>query len=131
MDAQEIYPRRLRNDQYSRSGNSWPLAATEIAFKRTNVSKQGGSAARHPTTNPSKFRRQMKWTNRYWLQAFRTTIGTSVTFFDFFKAFMIRCQGIRGGSSAALDLCYLACGRLDGFWEWKLNRGILSRLANN
>jgi myo-inositol-1(or 4)-monophosphatase len=52
-------------------------------------------------------------------------------FFDFFKAFMIRCQGIRGGSSAALDLCYLACGRLDGFWEWKLNRGILSRLANN
>lgn len=33
---------------------------------------------------------------------------------------MTRCQGIRRGGSAALDLCYLACGRLDGFWELKL-----------
>jgi myo-inositol-1(or 4)-monophosphatase len=38
----------------------------------------------------------------------------------YFKAFMTRCQGIRRGGSAALDLCYLACGRLDGFWELKL-----------
>jgi len=37
-----------------------------------------------------------------------------------FKAFMARCQGIRRGGSAALDLCYVACGRLDGFWELKL-----------
>ena len=34
---------------------------------------------------------------------------------------MTRCQGIRRGGSAALDLCYVACGRLDGFWELKLN----------
>ena len=33
---------------------------------------------------------------------------------------MTRCQGIRRGGSAALDLCYVACGRLDGFWESKL-----------
>jgi myo-inositol-1(or 4)-monophosphatase len=26
-------------------------------------------------------------------------------------------QGVRRGGSAALDLCYLAAGRLDGFWE--------------
>jgi myo-inositol-1(or 4)-monophosphatase len=38
----------------------------------------------------------------------------------FFRAFMIRTQGIRRSGSAALDLCYLACGRLDGFWELKL-----------
>jgi myo-inositol-1(or 4)-monophosphatase len=38
----------------------------------------------------------------------------------FFKAFMIRTQGIRRSGSAALDLCYLACGRIDGFWELKL-----------
>ncbi len=30
-------------------------------------------------------------------------------------------QGIRRGGSAALDLCYLACGRFDGFWELKLH----------
>ncbi len=28
-----------------------------------------------------------------------------------------RAQGLRRGGSAALDLCYLAAGRLDGFWE--------------
>jgi len=38
----------------------------------------------------------------------------------FFKGFMTRCQGIRRGGAAALDLCYLACGRIDGFWELKL-----------
>lgn len=30
-------------------------------------------------------------------------------------------QGIRRLGSAALDLCYLACGRFDGFWEENLN----------
>jgi myo-inositol-1(or 4)-monophosphatase len=38
----------------------------------------------------------------------------------YFKAFMTRCQGIRRTGSAALDLCSVACGRLDGFWELKL-----------
>ncbi|HWP23311.1 MAG TPA: inositol monophosphatase family protein [Candidatus Binatia bacterium] len=41
-------------------------------------------------------------------------------YLEFFKAFLIRCQGIRRAGSAALDLCYLACGRIDGFWELKL-----------
>jgi len=38
----------------------------------------------------------------------------------FFKAFMTRSQGIRRNGSAALDLCYVAAGRLDAFWELKL-----------
>jgi myo-inositol-1(or 4)-monophosphatase len=38
----------------------------------------------------------------------------------FFKAFMLRSQGIRRNGSAALDLCYVACGRIDGYWELKL-----------
>ena len=38
----------------------------------------------------------------------------------YFKAFMTRCQGIRRNGSAALDLCYVACGRIDGYWELKL-----------
>jgi myo-inositol-1(or 4)-monophosphatase len=36
------------------------------------------------------------------------------------KAFMLRAQGIRRGGSAALDLCYVACGRVDAYWEWRL-----------
>jgi myo-inositol-1(or 4)-monophosphatase len=39
----------------------------------------------------------------------------------FMRDFMLRSQGIRRLGSAALDLCSVACGRLDGFWEWKLH----------
>ncbi|OGQ79186.1 MAG: inositol monophosphatase [Deltaproteobacteria bacterium RIFCSPLOWO2_12_FULL_60_19] len=39
----------------------------------------------------------------------------------YFRAFMVRAQGIRRAGAAALDLCYLACGRIDGFWELKLH----------
>jgi myo-inositol-1(or 4)-monophosphatase len=42
-------------------------------------------------------------------------------YLSFVGDFMRRAQGIRRNGSAALDLCYVACGRLDGFWEWKLH----------
>ena len=29
-------------------------------------------------------------------------------------------QGVRRGGAAALDLAFVAAGRLDGFWEWNL-----------
>ncbi len=37
-----------------------------------------------------------------------------------FNHFVVRAQAIRRCGSAALDLCYVACGRFDGFWELKL-----------
>lgn len=37
-----------------------------------------------------------------------------------FKAFMMNTHGIRRLGSAALDLCYIACGRFDGYWEYNL-----------
>lgn len=36
-------------------------------------------------------------------------------------AFLKQAQGIRRPGSAALDLAYVAAGRLDGYWEYKLN----------
>jgi myo-inositol-1(or 4)-monophosphatase len=39
---------------------------------------------------------------------------------DFFACFALKAQAIRRAGSAALDLCYVACGRFDGFWELKL-----------
>jgi len=39
---------------------------------------------------------------------------------DNFARFAVRAQAIRRAGSAALDLCYTACGRFDGFWEMKL-----------
>ncbi len=34
-----------------------------------------------------------------------------------FKAFSVRAQGVRRAGAASLDMCALACGRVDGFWE--------------
>ncbi len=42
---------------------------------------------------------------------------------DHFQNFCLRAQAVRRCGSAALDLCYLACGRFDGFWELKLKPG--------
>jgi len=36
---------------------------------------------------------------------------------ELFSAFVLRSQGIRRLGSAALDCCYVAAGRLDGYWE--------------
>ncbi len=38
-----------------------------------------------------------------------------------FRAFMLRVHGIRRTGAAAIDLCYVAAGRFDGFWEQKLH----------
>jgi len=39
----------------------------------------------------------------------------------FYQEFTLRSHGVRRAGSAALDLAYVACGRLDGFWEFQLN----------
>jgi len=47
-----------------------------------------------------------------------------------FKRLFHNASGIRRAGSAAMDLCYIACGRYDGFWElglqaWDLAAGSL------
>ena len=39
---------------------------------------------------------------------------------DHFAQLAKRARGLRRDGSAALDLCYVACGRFDAFWELKL-----------
>ena len=34
-----------------------------------------------------------------------------------FSRFAARCLGVRDRGAGALDLCYVACGRFDGYWE--------------
>jgi len=38
-----------------------------------------------------------------------------------FRILLPRTSGVRRAGSAALDLAHVACGRLDGFWEFGLN----------
>jgi myo-inositol-1(or 4)-monophosphatase len=39
----------------------------------------------------------------------------------FYHQITLRSHGVRRAGSAALDLCTVACGRFDGFWEFNLN----------
>ncbi len=39
----------------------------------------------------------------------------------FYHQITLRSHGVRRAGSAALDLCYVACGRFDAFWEFNLN----------
>src|SRR5262245_56239201 len=39
------------------------------------------------------------------------------TVLEQFRGFLLEAQAVRRGGSASLDLCHLAAGRCDGFWE--------------
>jgi len=81
--------------------------------------------------------RRIRVTNRKQLDG--ALLGTGFPFksqqhldayLDMFRALFPRTAGIRRAGSAALDLAYVASGRLDGFWEiglsvWDMAAGIL------
>jgi len=48
-------------------------------------------------------------------------IRTSRANLEHFFNFMLCSQAVRRGGSAALDFCYVAAGRLEGFWEVELH----------
>jgi myo-inositol-1(or 4)-monophosphatase len=39
----------------------------------------------------------------------------------FYQQFTLRSHGVRRAGSAAIDLAYTACGRVDAYWEFNLN----------
>jgi len=39
----------------------------------------------------------------------------------FYQQITLRSHGVRRAGAAGIDLAYVACGRLDAFWEFKLN----------
>ena len=39
----------------------------------------------------------------------------------FYQEFTLRSHGVRRAGSAAIDMAYVACGRLEAFWEFQLN----------
>lgn len=42
-------------------------------------------------------------------------------YINFYRQFMVRCHDVRRSGSAALDMAWIAAGRADGFWEFKLS----------
>ncbi len=55
---------------------------------------------------------------------------TKINNLDHFSKILFQCQAIRRDGVAAIDLCYVACGYYDGFWElnlfpWDVAAGML------
>ena len=46
---------------------------------------------------------------------------SKMTNLDHWANFAMNAQALRRDGAAALDLCYVACGRFDGFWELNLS----------
>jgi len=53
---------------------------------------------------------------------YRTTEEHMDRYLQMLRQVMIETAGVRRPGSAALDLCYLAAGRVDGFWELGLRK---------
>ena len=72
-----------------------------------------------------------RWSTRCSSPAFRTTCTRASTRSSACsRAFVGRARAVRRLGSAAIDLCYVAAGRMDGFWEsdlkpWDIAGGAL------
>jgi myo-inositol-1(or 4)-monophosphatase len=116
--------------------HGFPQYAVSIGLKHKGVLVQG--VVYDPTKNElftaTRGRgaylneRRMRVSKR--LQLNEALIGTGFPFRDFadldeylamFRALTARVAGIRRAGSAALDIAYVAAGRLDGFWEMGLS----------
>lgn len=98
LDQAVIYD-PLKNELFTASRGS----GAQLDSRRIHVSRQNRlEGALLGTGFPFK---EMKNLDRY-LETFRTLITQTA--------------GIRRAGAAALDLAYVACGRLDGFWEFGL-----------
>ena len=115
--------------------HAFPIACISIAYEESGIVKLGG------VWNP--FYNEMFWAERgkgAMLNAKKIRVSRSKTlresllvtgfpydritradyYLQFMRAFMVTTHGIRRLGSAALDLCYVACGRFDGYWEFQL-----------
>lgn len=113
----------------------FPIACVSIAFEEEGIVKVGGvwnpfygewfwaEHGKGASLNGKKIRvsKQNRLKESLLVTGFPYDRREHADYYlNFMKAFMIETQGIRRLGSAALDLCYVACGRFDGYWEFKL-----------
>lgn len=125
--------------------HGFPFFSVSIALKIKNRIEHGVvyDPLRHECFAASRGRgarlndRRIRVSKQTQLSA--SLLGTGVPFRDThltqrylptFEALMGKCAGVRRTGSAALDLAYVASGRIDGFWEiglrpWDIAAGTL------
>jgi myo-inositol-1(or 4)-monophosphatase len=92
------------------------------------IAEKGKGAYLYQGKNPEEGKRRIsvstteQLSNSLLATGFPYDIRTSkIDNMNHFANFYKKSQAIRRAGSAALDLCYLAMGRFDGFWELKLS----------
>ena len=99
----------MRNELFEASkGSGAQLDGRRIRVSKTSKLENALIATGFPIRQPDKL--------PAYIQTFEKVLG--------------ECAGIRPAGSAALDLAYVACGRLDGYWEiglhpWDVAAGVL------
>ena len=83
------------------------------------AAEQGSGA--YLNQEPIRVSPPRSWQKGSWRPAFPATNAIRIPIFISIIRSRLRTHGVRRAGSAALDLCYVAAGRLDGFWEFNLN----------
>jgi myo-inositol-1(or 4)-monophosphatase len=83
------------------------------------ATEKGGGAMLNG--RPIRVSRVSKLDHSMLVTGFPYNVRTNPANIEYFARFMTRAQAVRRDGSAALDLCYVACGRFDGFWEMGLS----------
>jgi len=84
------------------------------------TAEQGGGAALN--NRPIRVSKTAELIQGLLSTGFPYDIKTSkLTNLDHWANFAMNAQALRRDGAAALDLCYVACGRFDGFWELNLS----------
>ncbi len=123
-------------DGTSNFAHGLPIACISIAYEENGVLKVGGvwnpfreeffwaERGKGASLNGKKIRvsRSKRLSESLLVTGFPYDRTTRADYYlRFLKDFMTRTHGLRRLGSAALDLCFVACGRFDGYWEFKLN----------
>ena len=101
----------LVKDKNPQVGVVYDPMRKELFWAQANKGAYLGSK-RIRTSRTKKLKNALLCTGFYY--EFETQRDTNI---EHFINFLYASQGVRRSGSAALDLCYVACGRLDGFWE--------------
>lgn len=116
--------------------HGYPLFCVSIALERSGevvvgvvydpmreemfTAELGGGAALN--NRAIRVSRTQQLTQSMLSTGFPYDISTSrLTNLDHWANFALNAQALRRDGAAALDLCYVACGRFDGFWELNLS----------
>ena len=80
---------------------------------------KGGGAAMNQT--PIRVTGEDRLSKSLLVSGFPYSFATDERNLKLWGAFLHSALSVRRDGSAALDLCYVACGRFEGFWEFGLN----------